>query len=97
LSTRYTVDINPVNESDPDLDTREVLAHCYLYSRPLPDASLYDPASTIAPPTASTVAPKLGKKETRPPTAAPTAPQTAQMYHSCGQISAVREFEALPE
>ena len=27
---RYTVDVNPVNASNDNLETREILAHCYL-------------------------------------------------------------------
>lgn len=34
LCTAYSVDLTPINESDFDIDNRELRGHCLIYSRP---------------------------------------------------------------
>jgi hypothetical protein len=86
----YSLDLNPVDPTDSDIDTRALFGRCLLFDRPLQDLITdYDFASTTP---SSTLTPKSSPKKSpknRPP-------PTLKLFHQCHMTSSVVDVDALP-
>jgi hypothetical protein len=92
LCNGYSLDLNPVDLTNPNVGTRDLFGRCLLFDRPLQDLTNYDFTSTVA---SSTSPSPKGKGMSMGMSMGSPAP-TLKLYPQCQMVSSVVDVDALP-